>query len=254
MSRLFSFGCSFTNYGWITMADFVGLAFDKHYNFGQGGACNTFIKDQLIIRDKEYNFDPDTDFILIGITGVPRFSYLNENDYWITTGDILPGNTNHPAEIKNFAKTMFNFNFGIHNSVVALRYIRMFLEHKKIKHLIYPAIDNSVYFKLAKDNPGLISDDKHELLTELCDSFDMVSLEEISKLPEFKGYTFTKGGPDGHPSIDAHYYYAETILPEYVNSKTKEIREEQKRLFIYESCALQSAYFRANFGNQYRAI
>ena len=37
MSRLFTFGCSFTNYAWPTWADFLGLEFEHFENWGVSG-------------------------------------------------------------------------------------------------------------------------------------------------------------------------------------------------------------------------
>ena len=52
-SRFFAFGCSYTN--WIhnpTWADFIGINYNKYYNFGRPGASNTYIMQKI----KKYMF------------------------------------------------------------------------------------------------------------------------------------------------------------------------------------------------------
>jgi hypothetical protein len=48
MSRLFTFGCSFTNYKWPTWADILGLEYDHYENWGRAGSGNHFIFYSLI--------------------------------------------------------------------------------------------------------------------------------------------------------------------------------------------------------------
>lgn len=43
MERLFTFGCSFTQYGWPTWADILGRQFDHYENWGMSGAGNMYI-------------------------------------------------------------------------------------------------------------------------------------------------------------------------------------------------------------------
>lgn len=47
MKRLFTFGCSFTRYSWPTWADFLGLEFDYHENWGLPGIGNVAIANRI---------------------------------------------------------------------------------------------------------------------------------------------------------------------------------------------------------------
>jgi hypothetical protein len=61
MSRLFTFGCSFTNYRWSTWADILAPEFGEFYNWGQRGAGNHFIFNSVMEADQQNNFkDGDT--------------------------------------------------------------------------------------------------------------------------------------------------------------------------------------------------
>lgn len=48
MKRLFTFGCSFTNYVWPTWADILADQFEQAENWGQAGASNHFIANSLV--------------------------------------------------------------------------------------------------------------------------------------------------------------------------------------------------------------
>jgi len=53
--RLFTFGCSFTNYIWDTWADILGRQFDSYKNYGRPGSGNLYALNQLTqsyLRDK----------------------------------------------------------------------------------------------------------------------------------------------------------------------------------------------------------
>ena len=59
MSRLFTFGCSFTSYTWKTWADILGQQAEEFYNFGQIGGGNEQIFFKIIEANKKYNFTKD---------------------------------------------------------------------------------------------------------------------------------------------------------------------------------------------------
>ena len=59
MSRLFTFGCSFTNYGWPTWADILSYQFDQYENWGKVGGGNHFIFYRLIEAIERNNISKD---------------------------------------------------------------------------------------------------------------------------------------------------------------------------------------------------
>jgi hypothetical protein len=83
--RLFTFGCSFTNYMWPTWADILRYDLDcPHYNFAKSGAGNQFISTMVTLADQHYQFTKD-DLVIINWTNIAR-----EDRY--TGGWELPGN------------------------------------------------------------------------------------------------------------------------------------------------------------------
>jgi hypothetical protein len=86
MSRLFAFGCSFTNYRWPTWADILGREFSYYENWGKCGAGNHFIFNSLnecILR----NNITHTDTVIIMWTNISREDrYINNT--WQSSGNI----------------------------------------------------------------------------------------------------------------------------------------------------------------------
>lgn len=63
--RLFTFGCSFTDYHWPTWADILGKHFkEDYYNFGATGCCNQSVFQSLIEANQLHNFQK-TDLIIV---------------------------------------------------------------------------------------------------------------------------------------------------------------------------------------------
>lgn len=80
--RLFTFGCSFTNYVWPTWADII--AYDQQIEFhnkGKGGAGNTFIASSILESDLKYKFT-DTDLILVNWTTWQREDRVDSEGHW----------------------------------------------------------------------------------------------------------------------------------------------------------------------------
>ena len=74
--RFFSFGCSFTkDWDCPTWSDLIGIQFDEYYNLAMPGSSNTLIMQRFIESDLFYNFNKDTDVIMIGISGFGRMSF-----------------------------------------------------------------------------------------------------------------------------------------------------------------------------------
>jgi len=64
MKRLFTFGCSFTRYGWPTWADFLGLEVDYFENWGQHGVGNVAIANRVAECHSKNKFTKD-DVVII---------------------------------------------------------------------------------------------------------------------------------------------------------------------------------------------
>ena len=92
--RIFTFGCSFTNYLWSTWANILGYEFREaeFYNFGKSGAGNQYIFNTLMQADAAYDFTHE-DLIIVQWTNVSR-----EDRYFHAGAEILNSTeTSHGA-------------------------------------------------------------------------------------------------------------------------------------------------------------
>lgn len=74
MSRLFTFGCSFTKYSWPTWADFIGLDYEFSENWGCPGIGNVGIAQRVAECHSKYKFTADDTIIV-------QWSSHLRNDY-----------------------------------------------------------------------------------------------------------------------------------------------------------------------------
>lgn len=93
MSRLFTFGCSFTKYNWPTWADLLGLHCNV-FNWGHPGVGNRAILERLVEAYTYQQISQD-DVVIIQWSHINRHDYarpdIKENDskMWKTKGNIF---------------------------------------------------------------------------------------------------------------------------------------------------------------------
>lgn len=86
--RLFTFGCSFTDYFWGTWPMIIAYDLDiPYWNYGRSGAGNQFIISMIVYADSVHKFN-ENDLIIVSWT-----SYCREdryiNDRWVIPGNIF---------------------------------------------------------------------------------------------------------------------------------------------------------------------
>jgi len=92
--RLFTFGCSFTNYAWPTWADIMSLEFDYFENWGRTGSGNHFILYSLAEALHRSKITKD-DTVAIMFTSFAREDRWIKGS-WVTQGSIY--NSSMPKE------------------------------------------------------------------------------------------------------------------------------------------------------------
>jgi hypothetical protein len=85
-SRLFAFGCSFTNYEWPTWADILGVDYDVFENWGRTGAGNHFILYSIIEAVARNNIS-EADTVAVMFTNVAREDRFVDGK-WLTPGNV----------------------------------------------------------------------------------------------------------------------------------------------------------------------
>lgn len=95
MKRLFTFGCSFTEYGWPTWADLLSTNYDYYENWGMRGLGNRAIAERLAECHTRNKLTPD-DTVIIQWSSHLRHDWFNLNSFpegrnpgWKTAGSIF---------------------------------------------------------------------------------------------------------------------------------------------------------------------
>jgi hypothetical protein len=93
--RLFTFGCSFTNYYlWPTWADLLGSDYELFFNWGHPGLGNKAIAERVVEAHARFRFTKD-DIIIVQWTSHLRNDWMNfqmnktDNSFWRTKGSIF---------------------------------------------------------------------------------------------------------------------------------------------------------------------
>lgn len=249
--RFFAFGCSFTKYAYATWADLIGPNFEEYYNYGRGGASNTFIMNRVIEVSQKFSFNAETDFVMIGLTGFGRFSYFETDFGWRTDGEVrnyVQGNS-EGVRLKNFVDTIWNENWAIYNSWMALKIIQDVLNKYNVQYQIFHAIDNRHFL----EHSELFN--LHNETLQLAQEFFDIS--PICFDCWMKKNYVTKDYPvwwdngnlriDGHPSQQIHYDFIKNFYPEFDTELTQEWFLRYKNKFTNESQHIQGQKFRQTF-------
>jgi hypothetical protein len=87
MTRLFAFGCSFTNYRWSTWADCLAPEFDSFENWGQAGGGNHYIFNSVMEADQRHHFGAGDTVIVCWTSFTRDDRYVNGR--WHTLGNMF---------------------------------------------------------------------------------------------------------------------------------------------------------------------
>jgi hypothetical protein len=103
--RIFAFGCSFTNYKWLTWSDILAkhMPNAEYINAGASGAGNLYILAQLSQHNAKYAFN-DTDLVVVMWS-----TFMREDRYllkcWKTPGNIFTQSEYPDEYVKKYADT-----------------------------------------------------------------------------------------------------------------------------------------------------
>ncbi len=211
--RLFTFGCSFTNFAWPTWADIIaydlGIPFE---NYGRAGHGNVSIAIHLAECDLVHNFT-DRDLILVCWSGWSREDRLM-SDGWTSGGSVFGNHMFGPKWIKRYwtetndniknlhaivsSNKMFNINFQSH--IQDYLHGRSFERH-----------DFSPWLKYLNENVPK-------------NMFANVSI------PADCHDTFENLVKDGHPDIKMHLQHAEFVYDTLGISMKEQTKKDYNNL------------------------
>jgi len=188
MTRLFAFGCSFTNYRWSTWADCLAPEFDHFENWGQSGGGNEYIFNSVMEADQRSKFVPGDTIIVCWSTATREDRYVNGR--WHTLGNMLTC----PIYNKEYLADHVDLQGLLVKTLSYIKAVKTLLEHRQV-----------TWRFLAMDN---------------FDSLNIYQDVVDSILPSYRTVLFPNGWPDRngdpHPSPAEHLAYLDTVLPGWV--------------------------------------
>ena len=220
--RLFTFGCSFTNYRWSTWADILGAHYQEYYNWGQSGAGNQYIFNSFVEANERYKICPG-DTVIICWTNVMREDRYT--DQWQTLGNI----TTCPIYNSDYVKNAVTERGCLIRDLASMRAVLSMLRSKKYvtwRFLSMSPIAQPYQF----DNQVTSNQDVLTLYRSVLNTM----------LPSFQETVFNNGwrtSGDPHPTPLEHLEYLDRVLPGWVTSEDirVKIKNETENLLLSNS-------------------
>jgi len=246
MKRFFAFGCSYTNYSYATWADLIGVNFKEYYNYGRAGCSNTYIMNRVVEANEIYKFNPKTDYVIVMLTGIGRFSYLPRQCNWQTKGDLYSYNHNTKDPVTTeFVNNMWSDDWAVYQSWIAAKVIKQTL--KGINHSLVMGIDNSAYI----DGTAEVSEYMQPHAREIYDILDNKLILDIWKKDnEFTDSPYWENieHVDGHPSTNVYLKYIKEFFPRFNTAKTKNFVKYWEKNFDHRS----QTHMGQKFNNEFK--
>jgi hypothetical protein len=210
-SRLFTFGCSFTNYIWSTWPQILGHHYKiPLYNYGQLGAGNMYIFNHIMQADCYYAFQPE-DIIAICWTNVCREDrYVNGG--WCNGGNIF---SNDQFE-KDWVKRWVDPDGMTIRDLAAIKAAHEFVFSKTKNHVFLSMCDiinrKDQWATPNSNHCDSISQLYHSTLEQIRPSFYDTLWNDDPSFKQIKDYQIVhKRFIDGHPSPQEGLDYLQAV-------------------------------------------
>lgn len=201
MSRLFTFGCSFTQYFWPTWADLLGREFDYFENWGKLGGGNQFIFNSIIECSLRHQFTPD-DTVAVMWTNVTREDrYIKDN--WETHGNVFTTYFYSPE----FLHRYFDIKGCFVRDLPAIHAAQNYLENLGVKciFLSMVPIKNYDQYTVAE------LDEVQPILDLYADTLKKIRPSVYQTVFNYKWRPLEQ---DMHPTTLEHLAYLDQVVPE----------------------------------------
>ena len=232
---LHTIGCSYTSYNWPTWAAYLGLFYDKYYNYGKCGAGNSYIFTTLVNKLTSGQ-------IKKGDTVVVQWSSVIREDRILTnhTGYTTPGCIkNQDLYNQAFVNTYFNPIQKVYELISYITSIKALAKEYKFKlkmlYMITPwfgdFLGEPINFQIGKHFADSEYIKDHKLLDVLQKDYRTskeyinTSIEETrSTVDSLTGWS-NNLQKDYHPLPYEHLHYTLKYILPYLNTP-KQINTE----------------------------
>lgn len=211
--RLFTFGCSFTNYKWQTWADIIGTQFEEFRNWGKSGAGNFFISSNLYECHSIYKITKD-DVVLIMFSSLDRFDFINQNSDFETNGSVYCKNHSLYGD---FVFNKWSEEFGLYNSWFSITSAKQLLdsigcEYQLMKSFNFNQIDGSKEYE-KPNNTNQRVDTCLDLINEMIIGESLAEFH--TKKNQHYYFDDLPNKVDGHPPISTYLEWIKQNMKKY---------------------------------------
>lgn len=227
--RLFTFGCSFTNYFWPTWAEIIALDLNiPLYNYGLCGAGNYHMFNMLMQADNYFNID-ENDLVIIEWTNIMR------EDRWFDGRWQTPGNIfSQSVYSKEFVDTYANETFSSLRDFACIKAAYEFLKYKKCQShfLKMMNFEDICQWGTTQGSPNEKIYLQYEKYLKLINpSFYEVLWQNDIQTKLKRNNSIHFNFLDGHPTIMEHFEYLRSIFIDHKFSEntinTVKIKNEE---------------------------
>lgn len=224
MSKLYTFGCSFTNYCWSTWADCLAPEFDHFENWGQSGGGNHYIFNSVMEADQRNHFGAGDTVV------VCWSSSLRDDRYVLKKWHTLGGMFHTPIYNNTYLKTHVDERGYLIRDIAYIKAVKVLLETRPELNWKFLSMRN---FKSGlKELPETSEvDDVIELYQDVLDSI-LPSCQEVFRamyptLWSNEGWKIT---PDPHPTPEEHLAYLDAVLPGWVTKAETRVKMHEESI------------------------
>lgn len=228
MSRLYTIGCSFTQYWrWPTWADALGREFDQFENWGLCGAGNSYMLWSLIECNQRNKLGPDDEVWIMWTNTSREDRYVDRR--WLEGGNVYwTAGSGLPAEyVKKFADERGYLIRDLANISAA----KHLLDHWGCKYRFLSMVSltktNSVTGH--GNNPAISDSETQDVLDFYKDTLDSIGPSVQETIFGGSWWTSRPGIPDSfdasqrdyHPTPLEHVEYFDIVAPGRLSEQTK---------------------------------
>lgn len=227
--RLFTFGCSFTNYHWSTWADCLAPEYDSFENWGQPGGGNHYIFNSVMEADQRHRF---TD----GDTVVVCWSSVDREDRYVEGQWHTPGNAHFATNIFNpeYLKTHWDERGWLIRDLAYIKAVKTLLESRQGVCWKFLSMEDITMLTCSENN----IDDLIQLYKDVIDAIHPSYDRTL-----FKDTGWPNRNGNSHPSPAQHLEYLDIVLPGWVT-----LQETRTRI-AEETARFESINYAVEGGN-----
>ena len=215
MSRLFAFGCSFTNYHWSTWADCLAPEFDSFENWGQAGAGNHYIFNSVIEANQRHKFGAGDTVIVCWTNWYREVRYFRNK--WVALGSMAYGQ----IYVKEFIDKFINERGCLIRDLPMILSVKLLLEsipNLNWKFLAMCPILREDLWSTEDTNHTDVVELYSDVISSIGTSFQTV-LRPLGWGGPYPGWCELNRNGDQHPNPVEHLAYLDAVLPGWVTKQ-----------------------------------